>query len=383
MSFVTWASTGQTKQSRSDSLNEKLRSTCDCCASSKVRCNKQKPSCQRCKFLKLDCVYGPSRRKGRPGSNQSKNMSPRPDQLRSAGATSQSTPVDMSQSDTWCEQQFPDTFTGFQNTPEDDGSLSNFFNGSLWTPYSPQSVTESHERHDSQMSGSTAEGCFSMAVDKPKLSSSPASEITLALDLVKTSPDLATTDHLCISMAFNTLNDLYQLALCHQSAYSRQTNAVNPSSDQILRTNKVAVQNLEHLLLCDCITCSHDSNMAFILATIGSKILSWYRAVYNGDIVQLSSQMPGLANETAVTTTPLTIGDFKLDHIVEIRMKAQLLLCELQKLGRVFDMLAQRNRGRSDDLGGAEHNIYEAFEQFLRASLHDLVTKLDGIGIHR
>lgn len=53
------------------SSGEKLRTTCDSCASSKVRYNKQKPICRRCTALNLDCVYGPSRRKGKPPGSRS------------------------------------------------------------------------------------------------------------------------------------------------------------------------------------------------------------------------------------------------------------------------------------------------------------------------
>ena len=383
MSYVTWESTGQTKQGYSDHLNEKLRSSCDSCAVSKVRCGKQKPRCQRCTHMKLECIYGPSRRKGKPGLSQSKSSSPSAscfDSPRCKGATSQSTPVGTSQSYTRGDSNPSDTFIGFQNVSEDhDGFSNDIFSGSLWTPYSLQSVASSQEQYDGQMSRSTAEDSFNTVLHQPAFSSSPISKTTIALNLVDTTPDLATTDRFCISMAFKTLEELYQLPLHHQSAYSERPNIANPSSDQILKINQTAVQNIEYLLLCECITCSHDSNMPFILATIGSKVLGWYREVYNGDILQPSSTTPNSVNDAAVTTTPITIGDFKLDHIAETRMKAQLLLCELQNLGRVFDLLSQRNRRRSDDLRNAERSIDGAFEHFLRASLCDLVTKLDDI----
>ena len=49
---------------------EKLRSTCNQCALSKVRCNKRKPVCQRCETHDFDCVYDRSRRRGKPRSSQ-------------------------------------------------------------------------------------------------------------------------------------------------------------------------------------------------------------------------------------------------------------------------------------------------------------------------
>ena len=49
---------------------EKLRSTCNQCALSKVRCNKRKPTCQRCETHEFECVYDRSRRRGKPRSSQ-------------------------------------------------------------------------------------------------------------------------------------------------------------------------------------------------------------------------------------------------------------------------------------------------------------------------
>jgi hypothetical protein len=49
---------------------EKLRSTCNQCALSKVRCNKRKPTCQRCETQKHECVYDRSRRRGKPRSSR-------------------------------------------------------------------------------------------------------------------------------------------------------------------------------------------------------------------------------------------------------------------------------------------------------------------------
>ena len=48
----------------------KLRNSCRSCASSKVRCNKGKPTCSRCEARGIDCQYLQSKRPGRvPGSS--------------------------------------------------------------------------------------------------------------------------------------------------------------------------------------------------------------------------------------------------------------------------------------------------------------------------
>lgn len=50
----------------------KLRDSCTDCASSKVRCSKEKPTCARCARRGVACIYMVSRRTGRTSSNASK-----------------------------------------------------------------------------------------------------------------------------------------------------------------------------------------------------------------------------------------------------------------------------------------------------------------------
>jgi hypothetical protein len=54
-------------QSQHSSLSrtEKLRSSCDSCHLSKVKCSKTRPLCSRCLVCGTDCTYSPSARVGR------------------------------------------------------------------------------------------------------------------------------------------------------------------------------------------------------------------------------------------------------------------------------------------------------------------------------
>ncbi|RYP13673.1 hypothetical protein DL767_010631 [Monosporascus sp. MG133] len=49
----------------------KYRTSCDSCQAAKVKCGHEKPSCRRCSVQKLECVYGISRRMGRPRAKNS------------------------------------------------------------------------------------------------------------------------------------------------------------------------------------------------------------------------------------------------------------------------------------------------------------------------
>ncbi|ATY67212.1 C6 zinc finger domain [Cordyceps militaris] len=60
-----------TTQVQSESANHgpKLRTSCDKCQLSKVRCSRGKPSCWRCSQSGIECVYSPLRKTGRPPKN--------------------------------------------------------------------------------------------------------------------------------------------------------------------------------------------------------------------------------------------------------------------------------------------------------------------------
>jgi hypothetical protein len=45
---------------------QKFKESCDLCSASKVRCDKQRPTCARCANLHQPCSYSPARRAGRP-----------------------------------------------------------------------------------------------------------------------------------------------------------------------------------------------------------------------------------------------------------------------------------------------------------------------------
>ncbi|KAH7138697.1 hypothetical protein B0J11DRAFT_421425 [Dendryphion nanum] len=51
----------------------KLRASCDACAASKVKCSKEHPLCARCASNGSQCIYGISRKHGKPGRTRKRN----------------------------------------------------------------------------------------------------------------------------------------------------------------------------------------------------------------------------------------------------------------------------------------------------------------------
>ncbi|KAF9691980.1 hypothetical protein EKO04_010008 [Ascochyta lentis] len=63
-----------TSSSRADrERRPKLRASCDACAASKVKCSKDHPICQRCSANGSQCIYGVSRKHGKPGRTRKRN----------------------------------------------------------------------------------------------------------------------------------------------------------------------------------------------------------------------------------------------------------------------------------------------------------------------
>lgn len=77
------------------------------CSSSKVKCNKEKPVCSRCRKLGYPCFYSPARRIGRPHPNRRsisrKSPEPRPTHSRAESAVNTSAPNTPQDSQTLCQ----------------------------------------------------------------------------------------------------------------------------------------------------------------------------------------------------------------------------------------------------------------------------------------
>ncbi|KAK4496183.1 hypothetical protein PRZ48_012163 [Zasmidium cellare] len=56
----------------------RLRGSCECCAKSKVKCGKEKPTCARCAARGTQCIYLESRRPGRVAGQHYGRTNPRP-----------------------------------------------------------------------------------------------------------------------------------------------------------------------------------------------------------------------------------------------------------------------------------------------------------------
>ena len=197
--------------------------------------------------------------------------------------------------------------------------------------------------------------------------------------------------HDCTSLAFSTLHSLH-LPSCSAPSSGTVSSSL-PTIDQVLVTNRAAVQSVLTLLACPCST---DRHLPLLLAVITSKILAWYQAIVcvniNGSSQTTSSlsvsSLPHSSTTVAATSythlesvihTPITLGAYTLDGEDEERLRVQLVLGELKRVDNLVEKFCERFcRGSEGDAvnmdqGGERGGVYPTLETFLRTRLKETV----------
>lgn len=149
---------------------------------------------------------------------------------------------------------------------------------------------------------------------------------------------------------------------------------VIPTLYHVLRSNKVAVNNVQRLLKCPC---AGDPHLAMLFASIIAKVLMWYQVVSDveNSISFCSSSgaihtpcsgsdptmsgwgenQGGLCSSrpSSISLLPNKKGEFGLDEEDQQVLSRQLLLSELAKAGHVIDRLATVDfAAEGDDVDG-------------------------------
>jgi hypothetical protein len=183
---------------------------------------------------------------------------------------------------------------------------------------------------------------------------------------------------LCFGRVFSILQEMYRA----ESTCQIESGSGLPSSDQILKTNRTTVQSLVKLLSSDCASCFGDTSMLFLVATVISKALSWYKVVFN----RIAQSLPAKSSvdiERPTTVTPIHFGDFKLDFVAEQRISAQFLLCELQSVQKLLGCLGESALCRIHNGREPMDSLIEAACQFLSSTMTNLTSKVDGFCVSK
>ncbi len=366
----------------------KLRSSCDDCGTAKVKCDRGQPKCGRCETLSLTCVYGPSRKVGkpprkRPGSDWDATIEKRictsltaahsPDIHTTMGFGEVQSLSDPSQNDfsNLATDILP--FSSGINTASGISEQNQF--PSDFYPFLP------HEEW-SQLGEWHQFDSFGTGPDL--LPTSP-------LEPVGTVSKSYDTSHSCARESYEIFRDL----ICPTpSLHAPESNSVTVSArlDQVLQFNQNAISRLTQVLRCQCATSGH---RAMVHASIVSRILIWYQqaAGWTGNSseladspksppVCLSSCLPPTSMMAADTSTtslpslvqttgfsvehvPLSIGTFSIeDQKVQAVFRNQLVLSELKKTVILIDMFTSRDLSESSSSGVA--GLYSHLGTWLR-----------------
>jgi len=240
-------------------------------------------------------------------------------------------------------------------------------------------------------------------------------------DISMISPEHMAVDHSssnCQYRAYTTLTELYcrtKHSFGIQDGQSDQTNGlpspltdgssfsspIPPTMDKVLSANKAALATLMELLDC---TCAHDPHLAFLYASIVFKVLLWYRiasgirpssdhfaaASSSSDqsaptiVESCKSSSAGLdfqAND--ILPTKIQVGGHILDEDDQTLLRRDLLLREVQKVGRVIDRMAPLGEDQhlANSQGNKASTWYSMASTNLREDLENTINKIKDIGI--
>nr|QFQ50473.1 transcription factor [Aspergillus pachycristatus] len=352
----------------------KLRESCISCSRSKVKCNKEKPTCSRCVRRGLPCEYMVSRRTGRTrviGVEQPKTAPPPPSTPTNTTAATTATkagpPVTTdnavhtpvvttapspkpaqvqsppAESDLWGAILSPNT-----STSTDLSSLlsvnTNF--SQLFASLSP-SLLEGMDGMDAEMNAPEL-GALSVA--------DPSSSMMQGLEAPDAAqpPSSNTTGHFCcLSICLDTLMRLFPNA---GVSCERPGHEGNPGKlltiESVIEDNKQILDTAQTILDC---RCAEDEYVVTLVSLIVFKVLGWYVAVardrssdpgreedFNWSTAQDSRRGSVSSFEEQVLHLPTVVGSYCIDGHHQSRMAAQLVLSELYRVQRLVTQVSRR-----------------------------------------
>lgn len=316
--------TSAPKSTTAPERKPKLRASCDACAASKVKCSKEHPICARCSANGSQCIYGVSRKHGKPGRTRKKNpdgtpfvkaskQRPSPDGSEFSKFRVRPEPIlpdpDVDNSSTWSPAPSWATTPEFEfeMTPEPlymEHTDFSFMDDMLALPmpqmdYEPMQtiqpeltfidpfarkqsvrldlpdidalkdfiVSDTGNPMDYTFSNNVPMDSGFLATSGSSTPQSPKSAPSYFHNPLRVSISMPSS-HCCYTLAYSTLESL-------RIINPENTAGVELKSlDSVLSITKTAVANVLQLLSC---ACSSDPHLAMLYSSITSKILTWYQ----------------------------------------------------------------------------------------------------------
>ncbi|KAL4866713.1 hypothetical protein BDV12DRAFT_131209 [Aspergillus spectabilis] len=359
----------------------KLRDSCNHCAISKVKCNKEKPICSRCVRRRLPCEYKVSRRTGRTSraanhlygtATENSTASPALQPTNISNSTSAnvlSTPFDTSGSSqtplltpsTAVAMSLPspehrvpessDIWQSFLSPSEWNDDLSSIMAltadvGDIFVPVteSPKFIQCDIETLQDPGLGRTASNTNDSFLPTPTVS-----EVTSVAPWATTfSPPTC-----CLNIMLDILTSLVPSvpATCNYPGIQPRP-CRGRTIDSVVSENRRIIESIGHVLDC---SCSHDPYVISIVALAIFKVMGWYIAAarspkstldhgreWRGAISPLPNISVSSTSTEHVLHLPTVVGSYSIGGRNQNRMAAQLVLGELHRVQRLVNALCSR-----------------------------------------
>ncbi|OCK80659.1 hypothetical protein K432DRAFT_434619 [Lepidopterella palustris CBS 459.81] len=368
----------------------KLRSSCDICANAKVKCDRERPVCQRCLNSGMRCNYSISRRMGKPPASARKdnNQTSTPKQQGTKSSPRRSSGLSTPERDSH-KSFLNDQQLGGGSIPDhlNDAGLDNSLLNYDHSPSLPWNdlnfMTEASVDPNTFTSETLLSTSALLALEGSMNFMDNWGSADHGSDLARVSSGSTDQFHgsdLEFSPSFDVHGGQSFCTTFNPSSGSDENNPAAPSTiDQVLATNRRAITTFHQLLQCPC---SSNSGLVLAIALIILKILSCYGAIGRSTSSRTSNSRPMSSAASGSSTPwgmdtnveremvldiPITMGAYQIDSEDEQHLKLQLVLNELRKVSKLIDAFA----GRYCRGGPGGDGIYGALEKFLRGELRN------------
>ena len=291
----------------------KLRSSCDACGAAKLKCNRAQPECGRCLSLDLVCVYGISRKTGKPPRErlrfpEASGTSCTPGKHAHAGGhdrdrnnscgsgttggfgydgIAQGSGQDMGVNNVLPARGGAD---GHPNNLRTSVNALDTTNNDLFGTLLPD--FPSLEFDDGLFSSMETAPISTLATPESESYSTPATTTDASQTHIDESryldstllPSVSIKGHDCFreaydilgSLSFNNLNSAHSMSESSTpgSTSTTASTANRVPLDHVLRLNREASERLSHLLTC---SCAGFPQLTMLYASIISQVLIWYQ----------------------------------------------------------------------------------------------------------
>ncbi|KAB2572093.1 Monodictyphenone cluster transcription factor [Lasiodiplodia theobromae] len=404
----------------------KLRDSCDGCATSKLKCSKEKPVCARCAKRGMKCEYFATKRAGRKlggrrgtnAANVPHTASTLPWSISTTDSLASPDAIQLSflQHESTYPDILPDLLSAGSTASSTPGTLISQIDDFFASPISFFDTSDTANGTDCHPSAQD----ISSLLDQNGTSLLLQDDAFSAIDEVI--PDLDTafkpqtppatqrstscneflseSPCCCLIRALSLFKQLFPNPSMSCSRSESRGSEKEDSADQfptleaVVRENERTIEAISSMLEC---TCSEDGYLLSIMSLIVLKVLGWYAAAARREARSDESRslqkhhMEGLLKGPGAVVVGGS-SDGEDDHR---RIAAQTVLSELHRVQRLINALShrlkglrQRNGGRAqqqqhadgagtDGHGGAfafPTTMLDQFEVDLRKRLRDLST---------